>query len=204
MTILLNILVCLGLVAVGIAFILLLPLVGNVLVSVFGTIVGEQAFARFRGIRSGTEMERPKAPPPVVIVDHDEDDHHGPASLETYLAVYGALLVLTVATVGVSELGLIQRDAIFWAVVVASMKAGLVIAWFMHVKGGAGMNKLILSTTGFFVLVFFTLTMADLSTRSDIFEDEDHWTAIKEAKYSGQVPSGWSSMDGELQPSSDQ
>ena len=197
MTILLNILACLGLLAVGIAFILLLPLVGKVLVGVFSTILGEQAYARFRGIRSGTDMERPDAPPPIVVDDHEEDHHHGPASLELYLGVYGALLVLTVATVGVSELGLVQRDAIFWALVVASMKAGLVVAWFMHVKGGPAMTKLILVTTMFFVLVFFTMTMADLSTRSDIFEVEDHWTSIKEAQYSDQVPAGWSSMDAE-------
>ena len=195
MTIILNILACFGLVAVGIAFILLLPLVGNLLVSVFGTILGEQAYARFKGLRSGSEMERPGAPPPIVIEEHDDDDHHGPASLETYLGVYGALLVLTVATVGVSELGLVQRDAIFWALVVASMKAGLVIAWFMHVKGGASVNKMILSTTGFFMLVFFTITMADLSTRSDIFPVEDHWTSIKESRKKGAVPAGWSSAD---------
>ena len=195
MTILLNILVCFGLVAVGIAFIILLPVVGNILVSVFGTVVGEQTFARFKGIESGCVMEKPEGPQPIPVRDDHEDDHHGPASLETYMGVYGALLVLTVATVGVSELGLVQRYAIFWAVVVASMKASLVVAWFMHVKGGPSVNRLVLSTTGFFMLVFVTLTMADLSTRGDIFEHERHWAPLKEAQYRGDLPNGWSEAD---------
>ena len=195
MTILLNILVCFGLVAVGIAFIFLLPVVGNVLVSVFGTVAGEQAFARFKGIPSGSEMVKPEGPQPVrERVDHD-DEHHGPASLETYMGVYGALLVLTVATVGVSELGLVQRFAIFWAVVVASLKASLVVAWFMHVKGGPSVNRLVLSTTGFFMLVFVTLTMADLATRGDVFEHERHWAALKVVQYCGDLPNGWSEAD---------
>ena len=195
MTILLNILVCFGLIAVGIAFIVLLPVVGNVLVSVFGTVVGEQTFARFKGIKSGTVMEKPEGPQPIAVRDDHEDDHHGPASLETYVGVYGALLVLTVATVAVSELGLVQRFAIFWAVVVASIKASLVVAWFMHLKGGPGVNRLVLSTTGFFMLVFLTLTMADLSTRGDIFDHERHWAPLKEAQYRGDLPNGWSEAD---------
>jgi len=188
--IILNILVCFGLISVGLAFIVLLPVVGNLLVSVFSTVYGEQAFSRFKGIESGSVLVTPEAPPPPE--PKVEDHGHQPTPLNVYLAVYGALLVLTVVTVGVSELGLIQREAVFWAVVVATMKGTLVVAWFMHMKGGPAMNRLILGTTLFFMLIFFTLTMADLSTRDTIFEHEAHWTTIKEAQYSGAKPAGWS------------
>ena len=190
MDILLNILVCCGLTSVGLAFIVLLPVVGSLLVSVFSTVYGEQAFARFKGIESGSVLVTPEAPPPPE--PKVEDHGHQPTPLNVYLGVYGALLVLTVVTVGVSELGLIQREAVFWAVVVATMKGTLVVAWFMHMKGGPAMNRLILGTTLFFMLIFFTLTMADLSTRDTIFEHEAHWTTIKEAQYSGSPPAGWS------------
>ena len=86
-----------------------------------------------------------------------------------------------------------MKDDVVWAVVVASIKASLVIAWFMHVKGGAAMNRLVLSTSLFFMVIFFTLTMADLSTRSMIFGDEDQWATIKEAQDEGVQPAGWSS-----------
>jgi len=190
--IVLNILVCFGLLSVGLAFVILLPLVGNVLVAVFTTVFAEKAYAQFRGEVSGTVMSAPKEAP---AVQSDVEEPHGPAALKTYVGVYCALLVLTVVTVGVSELGLIMREAVFWAVVVASMKASLVIAWFMHVKGGAAINRLILSTSLFFMMVFFTLTMADLSTRDWVFEDEGQWATIKEAQNKGELPAGWSAAE---------
>jgi caa(3)-type oxidase subunit IV len=192
MDILLNVLVCFGLLAVSLCFVFLLPLVGNVLVSVFSTVMAEQKFTEFKGIESGTVTRRIDNPPPPVEEVHDEDDHHGPASVQTYVSVYGALLVLTVATVGVSELGLVQRDAVIWALIVASMKAGLVLAWFMHVKGGPSVNRMILTTTLFFMMVFFGMTMADLGTRDLVFADENHSEFIREAKRDDRVPAGWS------------
>lgn len=194
MDILLNILVSFGLVAVSLCFVILLPVVSKTLIGVFSIVMGEQTFSRFRKVESGSVIRRVDNPPPVEpkpVDDHDHD-HHEPAPLNLYLGVYGALLVLTVATVGVSELGLEQKHAVFWAVIVASMKASLVIAWFMHVKGGPAVNKVILTTTGFFMIVFFTLTMADLGTRNFVFEEEGHKEVLREASREGRLPSGWS------------
>ena len=199
MEILLNLLVSFGLVAVGICFIILLPTVGQTLVGVFSAVLGEQAFSFLKRQESGTVVRRVDNPGPVIVPDVEEehdDHHHEPASLETYLGVYGALLVLTVATVGVSELGMVQRHAIFWALVVASMKASLVIAWFMHVKGGPSSTHMILGTSAFFMVVFFTLTMADLSTRDFAFAEEGHETVVKEAVREGRTAAGWSDYSG--------
>jgi hypothetical protein len=95
----------------------------------------------------------------------------------------------------VSELGLPMKQAVFWALVVASIKATLVLAWFMHVRGGPAINRFVLGTSFFFMAVFFTLTMADISTRSWTAEEESHWAPIKEAMKAGETPAGWSSSD---------
>lgn len=187
MDIVLNILVVFGLFSVGLSFLVLLPVVGKILVAVFSTVLVERAVARWRGVKSGTVMGAPVVPEPV-----EDGDVHEPPSVRVYVLVYLSLLVLTVVTVGVSELGLLMREAVFWAVVVASLKAGLVIAWFMHLKGGPPMNRLVLSTSVFFMVIFFTLTMADLSTRTMGGDEEGQWATIDEARDAGSVPSGWS------------
>jgi cytochrome c oxidase subunit 4 len=54
--------------------------------------------------------------------------------IRTYLAVYGALLSLTVVTVLVSyaELGIMN---VVVALLIASLKAALVALFFMHLRG---------------------------------------------------------------------
>jgi cytochrome c oxidase subunit 4 len=181
MDILLNIVVLFGLLSVGLAFIVLLPMVGQLIVSVFTAVVVEQWFSKFQNRPSGTVLHTPSGPPPKP----EPIDHLQPTPASVYVSVYLGLLVLTVVTVGVSELRLPMKQAIFWAVVVASIKATLVVAWFMHVRGGPAINRFILGTSLFFMAVFFTLTMADLSTRSWTDGEESHWAPNKEAPAGG-------------------
>ena len=70
---------------------------------------------------------------------HAADEHHDGlghhiSPLSTYIAVYLALLVLTVVTVLVSYAELPPAQSIPAAIAVASVKATLVGAWFMHLK----------------------------------------------------------------------
>ena len=51
-----------------------------------------------------------------------------------YLAVFGALLVLTVVTVGVASLNLGEGTTVLVAVSIATIKAALVAMFFMHLK----------------------------------------------------------------------
>ena len=53
---LVHILEAIGLFAVGLCFMFLLPNVGAVLVALFSLIVGEQMVARLRGEESGSDM----------------------------------------------------------------------------------------------------------------------------------------------------
>jgi cytochrome c oxidase subunit IV len=56
-------------------------------------------------------------------------------NIRGYLAVFAALLLLTVATVGVASLELSKGTSVLVAVSIATIKATLVAMFFMHLKG---------------------------------------------------------------------
>lgn len=66
------------------------------------------------------------------------DDHAPDVGL--YMKVFGALMVLTFVTVAISKVHLPRPQAIALGLAVAMVKASLVVAIFMHLKGE---NKLI-------------------------------------------------------------
>jgi caa(3)-type oxidase subunit IV len=69
---------------------------------------------------------------------HDAHDDHRP-DVGLYVKVFGALMVLTMVTVGISTLRLPRPEAIALGLAVAAVKAGLVGAIFMHLWGEAKM-----------------------------------------------------------------
>ncbi len=78
--------------------------------------------------------------------------HH--PSIKKYLAVFGALLILTGATVGVSYLhigSIVITVGI--ALLIAAAKGSLVAAFFMHLMGEHKWIYLVLALTAFFFLV---------------------------------------------------
>jgi len=76
------------------------------------------------------------------------------------LAVYGALLVFTAITVGVSTLNLGPFN-IWVALMVAVIKGGLVVMYFMHLRWDSPFNGLILVSALFFVALFIGIAMLD-------------------------------------------
>ena len=66
-----------------------------------------------------------------------------------YMFVFGALLVLTVLTVGVSYLHLPKAPAISIGLAIALAKAALVAMYFMHLKGEREMVYWPLGLTAF-------------------------------------------------------
>lgn len=113
-------------------------------------------------------------------VEHDKDviheehgDHHV-LPLWIYFAVYGALLVLTFITVGVSYLNL-GSSAIVAALVVAIIKASLVAGYFMHLRYDDRFNSVIFVASILFVLLFFSFTFIDLTSRGLINPVEDNF-----------------------------
>ena len=54
--------------------------------------------------------------------------------VQGYVAIFGALLALTLITVAVSSLGMSTASTIVLALAIASTKAALVALFFMHLK----------------------------------------------------------------------
>lgn len=90
-------------------------------------------------------------------------EHHI-VSYGKLFAVYAALLVLTVATVLVTrfELGAAK---VWAALAIASVKSGLVIAVFMHMKYEARLFRIILFVALVTLAVFIGLTFFDVLYR---------------------------------------
>ena len=79
--------------------------------------------------------------------------------IRVYLTVFGALAVLTVTTVLASYLDISTSEAIFLALVIASVKGSLVAGYFMHLISEKATITWILMMTAlfFFVLMFLPL-----------------------------------------------
>jgi cytochrome c oxidase subunit 4 len=92
--------------------------------------------------------------------------HISPTS--TYLKVFFALLVLTALTVWVAffDFGALN-DVI--ALGIALIKATIVVLFFMHVKWGTGLIKLVVASGVVWLLVLFAFTLSDYLTRAMLY-----------------------------------
>jgi cytochrome c oxidase subunit 4 len=95
---------------------------------------------------------------------HAAHDTHDIAShVKTYYMVFGALMVLTCITVGVSYLHLSIPLAITVALIVATIKGSLVALFFMHLSNERKLIYYVLALTGiFFVFVMFVPLFTNL------------------------------------------
>ena len=90
-------------------------------------------------------------------------EHH--SMVKTYLAVFGALAVLTAATVGVAFMDLGRAGNISIALVIASVKVTLIASFFMHLKFEKMLIRALMGAALFFVLVLLFLVMPDIGMR---------------------------------------
>jgi len=88
--------------------------------------------------------------------------HISPKS--TYYTIFGALMICTVLTVSAAFINLGNLNFPV-ALTIAVFKATLVILFFMHVKYGSRMTKLIVGVAFFFFGIMLTLTMSDYLSR---------------------------------------
>jgi len=111
---------------------------------------------------------------------HAIDEHHEHISpLSMYFGIFGALLVLTVITVGVSFAGL-GTASIYVAMFVAVIKASLVAGYFMHLKWDEKLNVLIFVASLLFMTIFFVLVSADIGYRGQINPETGTFVLRKE------------------------
>ncbi len=108
------------------------------------------------------EIAAPVADDVKIGADAHGEPHAGAHAVprRILLAVYGALLVFTAITVGVSTLNLGPFN-IWVALLVAVIKGGLVVMYFMHLRWDSPFNGLVLVSALFFVALFIGITMLD-------------------------------------------
>ena len=109
------------------------------------------------------------------------DEHHGIAHvvpLPMLATIFGALVVLTILTVAVTTIDFGSSTNLVVAMVIATIKASLVIAVFMHLWYDRSINLLLFLTSILFVVLFISLSMID---RSEYQPSIDQLQATQEA-----------------------
>ena len=97
---------------------------------------------------------------------HEDGEHHVD-SLQLYFGVFGALIVLTVVTVGASYVDVGAANTPI-AVIIASMKAALVAFFFMHLRHDKPFHALVFVAGLFFLSFLFLFTLTDEGSRGDV------------------------------------
>ncbi len=90
-------------------------------------------------------------------------DHHI-IPLKIYFRVIAILMFLTVVTVAASRVDFGVMNTVI-AMLIASVKAGLVLAFFMHLKYDDKMYTVAFGTSVFFLLVLYFFAWVDFYTR---------------------------------------
>ena len=114
-------------------------------------------------------------PHPATPLGEHGDDHHGFAHvspISTLLAVFVSLVVLTVITWVVAFLETGGAE-VFIALFVATIKAGLVCTWFMHLRYDKPLNALLFGFSTVFLGLFLVLTISDASAYQNQLESQD-------------------------------
>src|SRR3954454_18044738 len=102
---------------------------------------------------------------PAHSTDHDNTAHAGDGTIHPHivppsvlLGVYGVLVVLTVLTVAITRFDLDKLHLgslnIWAALIIAVVKAGFVVLYFMHLRYDSPFNAVVLISALFFVAVF--------------------------------------------------
>src|SRR5690606_460271 len=116
-----------------------------------------------------TDHDETKRPitPPTADDGHAHataHEHHGLAHvtpISLLFGIFGALVVLTVVTVAVTKVDLGAQGNLVVAMVIATIKAGLVVTYFMHLRWDRTFHVLLFLGSLLFVLLFLGLAITD-------------------------------------------
>lgn len=89
-------------------------------------------------------------------------EHHVPMS--TYYLIFTALMVLLLVTVGAAFINLGEANMIV-AMLIATIKAALVILFFMHVKFASRLTKVFVAASFLWLTILFVMTFSDYISR---------------------------------------
>lgn len=113
--------------------------------------------------------------PPQHVVDYhpagtpDLPEEHSAThhvSLRMYLIIFAALMVLLVVTVMAAFWIDLGNANILVALLIAMVKAALVVLFFMHVKYASRLTKIFVSAAFLWLAILFAFTFSDYLTRS--------------------------------------
>jgi cytochrome c oxidase subunit IV len=93
---------------------------------------------------------------------HAEKEHH--TSAGRYVLIWVILLVATGTTVATGRMDLGHYNLPL-AMLIATIKATLVVLFFMHLSEQKGANRIVFVTSVFFVLLLLALSLGDVATR---------------------------------------
>lgn len=101
--------------------------------------------------------------PKEHVVSHEDPMHHVTSPM-TYYVIFGILMVLTVITVWIAfvDLGVLNTPVAF---AIATVKATVVILYFMHVRHSTRLTWVVIIGSLFILGVLFVITLADYLTR---------------------------------------
>ena len=100
------------------------------------------------------------------MANHTNHEEHGTHSIAFYVLIGASLIVLTGVTVGAALVNLGPFNPVI-ALLIATIKATLVVLFFMHVKGASEKLTAAVVVSGFFfLLILLSLSLADYLTRS--------------------------------------
>ena len=99
----------------------------------------------------------------------DGHDFAHPLPIPILLAVFFALICLTILTVGQASFDMGGNDVVI-VMTIATIKAGLVMAFFMHMAYEKPFNIIVFLSSFVFVAIFVIFTLGDSRGTSDSFQ----------------------------------
>jgi len=101
---------------------------------------------------------------PIEDPEHGGHEHHVVQPL-VYYKVFAALMVLLVATCWAAAYDLGPLNTII-AMIIAVVKAGLIVLFFMHIKFSSKLAKVFAVAALFWLTILFALSLQDYFTRA--------------------------------------
>ena len=98
--------------------------------------------------------------------NHESGEHHI-SPISVYVGVLLILLLGTVITVAVAQVDFGSMNTVI-AMLVATIKASFVLAFFMHLKYDNLMNRVIFGSGFFFLMLLIAFSAADIFTRASV------------------------------------
>ena len=103
-------------------------------------------------------------------MSNQKHEHHI-IPLSTYFKVFGALMVLTALTVITAQVDLGGWANIVLAMFIATIKASLVLMFFMHLYYDNKTNLIFFLGSVLFLIIFITFTLLDIDYRDKIYKE---------------------------------